>query len=74
MKVVIKINHYTIKILIDDLIHVFMWREEFVGFQSWSDGNGKYAIEFYTKTNSFKTEQDTKEKWVAMLKELNDNF
>ena len=51
-----------------------MWRKEFIGFQSWSDGNGKYSIEFYTKTNTFLTEQDTKEKWLTTLEELNKSF
>jgi len=74
LKVDIKINHYSIKIFIDGFIHVFMWRNEFIGFQSWCDGNGKYSIEFYTKTNTFLTEQDTKDKWLTMLEELNKSF
>lgn len=74
MKVELKINHYTIKLFIDGYIHFFIWRKEFIAFQSWSDGNGKYAIEFHSKTTSIKLEQDTKEKWLAILEELNNKL
>lgn len=71
MNIEIKINHYTIKILWDGLVWLHLQRAEFVGYHSWSDGNGAYSIEFITKTNSFIIEQDTKEKWIEILKALN---
>jgi hypothetical protein len=74
MNVELKIDHYTIKLLIDGYIHVFIRREQFVGFSSWSDGNNKYAIEYYTITNSILTEQDTKDKWLSILNELNNKL
>lgn len=74
MIVELKINHYSIKLLIDGYIHLFVWRNQFIGFQSWSDGNGAYSIEFYTKSNSIKLEQDTKEKWLSILTELNNKL
>lgn len=67
----IKINHYTIKILWNGLVWMHLQRAEFVGYHSWSDGNGAYSIEFITKTNSFVIEQDTKDKWIEILKALN---
>ena len=74
MNVELKIDHYTIKLFIDGYIHVFIRREQFVGFSSWSDGNNKYAIEYYTITNSILTEQDSKEKWLSILNELNNKL
>ncbi|HRP30467.1 MAG TPA: hypothetical protein PKV73_01180 [Agriterribacter sp.] len=74
MNVELKINFYTIKLFIDGYIHLFIWRKDFVGFQSWSDGNDKCTIEFYTKTNKITLEQDTKEKWLTILKELNNKL
>ena len=74
MNVELKIDHYTIKLFIDGYIHVFIRREQFVGFSSWSDGNNKYAIEYYTITNSILTEQDTKDKWLSILNELNNKL
>jgi hypothetical protein len=71
MKVELLIDHYTIKLMIDELIHVYLLRDEFVGFQSWADKKDQYSIEFYTKTNSILTEQDNKDKWLAILRELN---
>ena len=74
MNVELKIDHYTIKLFIDGYIHVFIRREQFVGFSSWSDGNNKYAIEYYTITNSILTEQDSKDKWLSILNELNNKL
>jgi hypothetical protein len=74
MKVELQIDHYNFKLLINDYIHVFIERDRFVGFQSWSDKNGKYAIEFYTTTGSILTEQDSREKWIAILTELNSKL
>lgn len=71
MNVELKINHYTIKLFFDGLVWMHLQRADFVGYHSWSDGNGAYSIEFITKTNSFVIEQDNKEKWVAILNELN---
>jgi hypothetical protein len=74
MNVELKINHYTIKLFIDNFVHVHIERKEFVGYSSWSDGNGAYSIEFITKTNSFIIEQDTKEKWMQILTVLNERL
>lgn len=69
MKVEIKINYYKIKILIDGLPHISINRKDFIGYHSWQD-DSHYSIEFYTKTNKILTEQDSKEKWILILKKL----
>lgn len=74
MKVELKIDHYAFKLYIDGYIHVFIRRDEFVGFQSWADRDKKYSIEFYTTSNSILTEQDDKQKWLDILTELNNKL
>lgn len=74
MKIELRINHYSIKLYIDGFIHVFIWRKDFVGIHSWSDGNGMYNIEFYTTTNCILSQMDTKEKWLDILKELDEKL
>ncbi len=74
MKVELKINHYSIKLYIDGFVHVHIWREEFIGYTSWSDGNGMYNIEFITKTNSILSQMDTKDKWIEILKVLDEGL
>ncbi len=58
----------------DGFVWFHCWRNEFVGYHSWSNGNGHYSIEIVTKTNSFITEQDTKEKWLEILKVLDEGL
>lgn len=71
MKVEIQTGHYYFKVLIDDLPHVVIDRKKFVGFQGWVDDDGMFVIEYYTTKNKIRTEQDTKDKWVQILSELN---
>lgn len=74
MKVELLINHYDIRILIEGLPHVYISRNEFVGFTSWNDDDSMYVIEYVTKYNKIRTEYDTKEKWLAVLTELNNKL
>lgn len=74
MKVELLIDHYTIRLMINDLPHVYIQRDEFIGFQSWADKKDQYSIEFYTKTNSILTQQDNKDKWLLILSELNNKL
>ena len=74
MKVEIQINHYDLRLMIDELPCVYILRKEFVGFQSWKDDESMYVIEFYTKRNKITTEWNKKEKWDQILKEINDKL
>lgn len=70
MKVEVKTSFNTIRILINDVLHVALKKDEFVGVQTWIEGTGKWCIEYHLKTTSILTEQDSKEKWEAIIKEL----
>lgn len=71
MNVNVEIGHYYFKVLIGGLVHVCIDRKEFVGFASYYNCDTMCVIEYITKTNTIKTEQDSKEKWIAILKALN---
>ena len=74
MKVSVELTHYTIKVLIDDLPHICIDRNEYIGYQSWSDDEAMSVIEYYTKTNKIRTEFDTKGKWKQVLVALNEEL
>lgn len=70
----IKIVFNTIRIYCNDLPYVVLNRNELVGVQAWTDDNDKYSIEFYLKTTSITTQQDSKEKWNELLKLIDKNI
>lgn len=63
-----------IKLYIDGLLHLNLKQSEFIGFQSWIQGDKskKYCIEFYMKTNEILTQYDEIDKWTAVLKVLDN--
>lgn len=69
MNVEIKKDYYKIKIFFNGVIHLCLDKKEFIGYQSWTDGF-YFSIEYYTKTQTILTEQDTRDKWIEILKEL----
>ncbi len=60
--------------MINDLPHLMIYKSEFIGYQSWIDSDSECYIEFATKTTSIKCEYDSKEKWLQMLKAINENI
>ncbi len=74
MKIQIINDHYQIKIMIDNLPHLLIDKKEFVGYHSWHDSETECCIEFITKTNTILVEYDSKDKWLQMLKAINENI
>lgn len=74
MKTEIQLNHYDLRILIDGLPHIYILRDEFVGFQTWADDESMFVIEYYTKTNKITTQWNNKEKWEQLIKSLNEKL
>ncbi len=75
MKVVVQLNHYDLRVMIDGLVHVYIPRKQFNGFHSWADDSAMWVIEYRLKNGDrIKTEFDSKEKWQKILKELNDKL
>jgi len=74
MKVEVQVGHYYFKVMIDELLHVCLQRDEFIGIHSYYDCETLCVIEYITKTNKLRTEFDSVEKWKQILKALNDNL
>lgn len=71
MKIEVKQDFYKTKVLINGLPHISIETKDYVGFNSWCDSDNDCSIGFITKTNKFVVEYDTKEKWIKILKALN---
>lgn len=67
----IKVLFNTVSVYIDGVLHVRFKKDSWLGVQSWLEGEGKYCIEYYFNTRSILTEYDSKDKWLAILLELN---
>lgn len=67
MDIKITTNFNTIRIYINNVLFIMLLRDELLGIQSWSEYGEKWCIGFYLKGNSFVSEFDTKEKWLAVL-------
>ena len=75
MKFNFKNKDGSIKIYIDDIIHISLKREDIIGFQSWIEGDDtkRYIIEYYTKHNSnIYTGYNEEIKWKSVLKLLDE--
>lgn len=59
------------KIYINNTLHLYFKRQDFVGIQSWIDKQKSLFIEFYFKDNRILCEYDSIEKWTEILKLLN---
>jgi hypothetical protein len=66
----IKTDYDCIKIYLNNLIFLCIRIERLTGFQAWVAGGNKWMIEFYTTSGEILTEQDSEEKWILLLKEL----
>lgn len=72
MSITVQLNHYDLRILINGVIHLYLLREEFIGFTSWADDDKMYVIAFHTKTNTITTQYDEKAKWLKILNGLSN--
>jgi len=65
------VENGSVKIYINDILHVCVKQKNFIGFQAWREGSEtreKYhVIEYYTKDKTFKTEYNEREKWISIL-------
>lgn len=74
MEISVSIEFYYIKVYINKLLHICILNNQFVGFNSYEKNSGSYVIVFITKTNKFKVEYDQRDKWVSVLKELENKL
>jgi len=70
----IKITGLYVKLYINDTLYVMFNQVEFKGLQSWRMGKNWFVIEIYIKDLTITLEFDSKEKWEAILKLLDENL
>jgi len=70
MEVKVELKGDVFKIYINDLIHLYIC-EPILSFQSWSEQNKFYKIQYKTKNQTILTEYDCSLKWITILKQLN---
>jgi hypothetical protein len=70
----VSVTFYQVKIYINDILHLKFYREEFIGFQSWIDGDKtkSYNIQYTFKTTTILCEYDSIERWKEILKKLDE--
>lgn len=70
-------SFYSLKIYIDNILHLEIRMENHDGIQSWYEDSGKkmFCIEFYRKVGaSILLEYDEKDKWETILKLIDKNI
>lgn len=70
MDVKVELKGDVFKIYINDLIHLYIC-EPIISFQSWSEQNKFYKIQYKTKNQTILTEYDCSFKWTTIIKQLN---
>lgn len=77
MDIQIDCSFYKIKIYIDKILHLSIRKEDFIGLQSWIEGEGEskeYIIEYVFKTTTIVSEYDSIDKWKSILNLLDKNI
>ncbi len=62
------------RVKIDGITHMSIKAEEIISCQTWFNTSAKYCIEFQTNHTSILFEYDSKDKWLAVIKILEDNL
>lgn len=70
MEITYKVDYYTIKILINELPHIYIVKKNFLGYHTWWDNEYQFVIEFVLKGNLLKVEYDNRETWEQVLRLL----
>lgn len=79
MDIKVVVNNNKIEVIIDDLTHLSIKQDSFIGYQSWIAYNQsneefkEYCIEYYTKTNTILTRFNNKNRWTKILKCLSNS-
>lgn len=63
-----------IKILINGILHISFRLDTYTGSVSYIDSGKGYCIEIYSNGQMIKSEYDTKEKWVEVLKVMDNEL
>ena len=71
MKIDSKISHASVKVFINDILHIHFMRDKFVGLQSWQyETESLYYIEITLSNGVITCDYDRRDLWIAVLSEL----
>lgn len=71
MIIKVKIHYTTLRIYIDNILHLSIKQEELIGFQSYIMGTQDFFIEFYMKNGPIiECKYTKKEIWIEILNQL----
>lgn len=71
MKITSKIEHAGIKVYVNDLLHIHVAREKFIGLQSWQyESEGMFYVEITLTGGVITCDYDRRDMWVGVLTEL----
>lgn len=71
MKVTSKISHASFKVYVNDILHLHVARETFLGLSSWLyEKEEMYYIEIMLNGGNITVDYDRCDLWIAVLSEL----
>ena len=71
MKITSKISHASIKVYINETLHIHIVREKFLGLQSWQyESEQMFYIEITLTGAVFRCDYDRRDLWLGVLAEL----
>lgn len=74
MKISVKIHEGSLKILINNLPHIFIKHDDLICFHAYYNPGNMYMIKYYTKTSVIVTEFGNRKTWSSILKQLNQTI
>lgn len=72
MKITSNISHASVKIFVNEILHIHFVRSKFVGLSSWQyeTEDGMYYIEIVLDGGNMTVDYDRRDMWVEILAEL----
>lgn len=71
MKITSGISHGSVKIYVNDILHICFTRSKFAGLSSWQyETEDMYYIEIVTDGGNITVDYDRRDMWIGVLAEL----
>lgn len=71
MKITSKIANASVKIYVNDILHIHFLRDKFVGLQSWQfETEGIFCLEITLAGGRIYCDYDRRDMWIGILAEL----
>lgn len=74
MTITAKTQISTLKIYVDNILHLSIPKVKFLSLQSWMERKDLYCIEIYLDGAAILLEYTTMEKWILVLKLLDEHL